>query len=305
MGEFQVSEEQKLRSEFQRIDSLPIAEQDKASLRKGLMARLEEISATVPVSGIVSNSNLLRFPETLQPEKPHWFRDYTSRFIPFFRSMAIASKTFTLRDGEITGIKIRKLVGGDFMFLASLVPAWLTHLKGDTQIFDPITGEPKLLSASIAIVSAALSEWDHVNHCPTGFSLSVLDTLVTLWATKNERGEIISSPFTIDDLLQSDPEEVIELVAYLYQMNSLFFKKLYQNSGITRDIGSILAGSLTLVTNEIKELAAQSIQMVQELTRKTKGEEDKNGSGGQASGGKTNFSRYSSPLKDSLQEKAS
>lgn len=295
---------QTVNAELARIDALPISPEDRAIMRDALFRRLDAQAAAeaAPVEKTFNAGKEVEYPVSPDPDTYKWFSPFTMRFIPRFRAVAEFEKTYTLCDGEISGIRLRKLVSGDYAFMASLAPRAITHLKGRTEIFDPVTGEPSFLPVLTAVVTNALQEWDYETHSPTGAALEILNAIVTLFRWKNKDGTIHEPPFTVEDLLDSDPSEVIDLVMGMYRANRDFFTKISTSNGTIHAITTILGGIFGNITSRLKDMAAQLTQMVQELTIQTSEEEGSSGSGGAKNGGKTSSSRSSKKPKATLPE---
>jgi hypothetical protein len=294
---------QDVMAEIYRIEGLPLSPEDKAVMKESLFKRLETQQSleTSPVGKTFNHGKEVEYKVSPDPDTFRWMKPYTERFIPKFQAVKEFDKEYSLCNGEVAGIRLRKLVAADYAFLASLAPRAITHLKGNTEIFDPVTGEPSFLPVVAAVVSNALQEWDYDTYSPTGSALEILGAIVSIFRWREKDGRIHEPPFSIDDLLNSDPVEVIELVMGIYRANRDFFTRISTSNGTIHAVTTILGGIFGSITNKLKEIAAPLIPMAQELTMTTSPDADLSGSGGVKNGGKTSSSRSSRTRKATSQ----
>jgi len=295
---------QEIMAEISRIESLPLSPEDKAVMKESLFKRLEAQQAidAPPAGKTFYGGKEVEFKVSPDPDTFRWMKPYTERFVPRFQAVKEFDKTYSLCNGEVTGIRLRKLVSADYAFLASLAPRAITHLKGNTEIFDPVTGEPSFMPVMTAVVSNSLQDWDYEAYAPTGAALEVLGAIVAIFRWREKDGSVHEPPFSVDDLLNSDPVEVLELVMGLYRANRDFFTRISTSNGTIHAVTTILGGIFGSITNKLKGIAAPLIPMAQELTMTTSPDADSSGSGGAKNGGKTSSSPSSRTRKATLQE---
>lgn len=290
-----------IRAKLEDINNQPIAEHYKAQLRLSFLDQLEQEKSppkSTHMGGVRQEYEIEKTPDNFK-----WFQQYTTQFIPRFISIKEQTQEYTLCWGELKGLHVRRLQTGDYMFLASMVPSVVSHLAGDKDLFDDVTGEPKNpLLLLTAVIRRALEDWDYTHHQPTDFQLTVLHALVQLWRYKDDMGQVFEPPFTVDDLLNSDPEEVVGLVVGMYRANAVFFTKILDSNGVTRAVTAILAGIFGNIKSVLSGLTGLFTQTVQQTHQTTLAEDVPSGSGGVKSGGKTSLSRRTVKQKASLPE---
>ncbi len=238
--------------EIQRITNHPSYTEDQkeqmlARLMAGLPAQ-EEYQRQTSVAPVEEK------PEGQEPSvnafKPDWLPEYHKRFQATFIQFE-GQDTFPLADGKKEA-RIRKLVLGDYMKLAALVPKWKNHLLGDEPLnpflIDEASGQTlNPVKALTLLVTRATEEWDFDRNQPTGFALSFLTTV----------REFLGNPdkIEINDFLNSEPEEVVNLIIGIYVRNIGFFTKITAKFGIISDIKTVFLTLYSGLKKILKESA--------------------------------------------------
>lgn len=230
-------------------------------------------------------------------QKDSWVPDYHRPFKPTFASTG-ADDVFTIKDGALS-VRVRKLKMGDYMKLAALIPKWKNHLLGDApfEAFINESGGIEIFQIIGLLIVKAMEDWDFKNGCPSGFSLSVLSIIRDFLANPGD--------VTINDLLDSDPEELIELAIGIYGNNLRFFTKITTRFGILQDLKAIYSGMSGTLRNALRA-GAESLSSKESKTDLPKVEENQSQSqtedlsGGQSGGGtKRSSSRSAKARKGS------
>jgi hypothetical protein len=194
------------------------------------------------------------------------------KFKPTFTKVS-ALNTVKLRDGQVE-VSIRKLVLGDYGFLASRFPRWHRYVFGDDMPFDPLNFNLPVTVAISMILSKAIDDWevnDDGSLSPSEFSADVIESLIFLTGTPS---------LTVEDVLMSELDEVISLGVEVYKQNIAFFTKILERSTIGTGILNLirlLSGDLK--TNLVEELQKMAEKMKERIQNKIAG------NGGQEPGG--------------------
>jgi hypothetical protein len=156
----------------------------------------------------------------------------------------------------ISGVTCRKLMAGDNMRVAALVPRWKQHLIGDENI-NPLSGDEfDPINLLFLLISTALQEWDFENNCPTPFSLSVINTFIDFTSKADE--------ITVNHVLDTDPEILYSLAAEMYLGNASFFMKIYSRLGIIKEGISMIRGMSLKIMRGLKK-AVQNLEEIDDL----------------------------------------
>ena len=227
--------------------------------------------------------------------KEDWIPDYHKRFQATFTAFD-GVDVFPIAEGKKQA-RIRKLKLGDYMMLAALVPKWKNYLLGDEPLnpflIDESTGKTLDPVRELTLLLArAPEDWDFANNRPTGFALSFLSTLKGFLGNAGE--------IEINDFLDSDPEEIVNLVIGMYGNNLRFFTKITARFGIITDIKTVFLTLYSGMKNLLKT-AAENLSDVSSGTDSQKAVENLKslpaGSGNPSGGGKTHSSHRSAKAR--------
>jgi len=237
-------------------------------------------------------------PDAVSNDK--WVPDYQHAFKPSFAATG-STDTFTIKDGKIT-VNVRKLKLGDYMRLAALIPKWKNHLLGEGSLqellaeYQTDNGGVNMFAIIGILIVKAIEDWDFKHNCPSGFSLSVLSIIKDFLANPDD--------VTINDLLDSEPDELIELAMGIYGNNLRFFTKITTRFGILQDLKVLCSGIVLTLRNAVKmgaeslssrqsEVDLQKVEQIQTIT-------NQDSIGGHSGGGtRRSSSRSARKQKDS------
>lgn len=213
-----------------------------------------------------------------------WVPDYQHAFKPSFAATG-GMDTFTVKDGKLS-VSVRKLKLGDYMRLAALIPKWKNHLLGEASLQELLAeyqvenGGVNMFAIIGILIVKAIEDWDFKHNCPSGFSLSVLTIIRDFLANPQD--------VTINDLLDSEPDELIELAMGIYGNNLRFFTKITTRFGILQDLKVLYSGILSTLRNAVR-LGAESLSSKGSETDLQKAESqtitNQDSTGGRSGGG--------------------
>jgi len=220
--------------------------------------------------------------------------EYNLPFAPTFTAVQAKKQVFNIGRGK--KVTIRKLKSGDFMMLAALVPRWKKYLLGDEPWNPFVMSEDKEIAPIkliFMLIERALTDWNFKDNCPTNFSLSVFNTI--LFFTKEGIDEKTRDDYEVNDFLDADPDELYDLVYFMYAANTSFFLKIYSKFGAIRNLISTLTGMYSKVMNGLNAAAEKlsdesEINVEAEAKKEIKARSKKSSTGGVISGTGTNSS---------------
>lgn len=187
---------------------------------------------------IIKRKNSEVFDE--KPKKPKIFKKILKKFTPKFQLRS--AQKFTLA-GEQREVK--KINFNDTLRLISKLPMWANYIGFNTpeMLIDPLTGRYRFTKTVMTLLERALGEenYDFENNRPSDFQLSVIEELAFLLNVSQ------------DDLLSSDPEEVLDAIEILINVNQRFFLRLWNKSGPIKELFSMISGKITHYIEKEKE----------------------------------------------------
>lgn len=146
---------------------------------------------------------------------------------------------------------VRKLNMKDTIRLMSKLPKLANYMgyKAPEMLVDDITGKYRFYETVMVLFERAFGDYDYEKDKPTDFSLCVLEEIAYLLSIPKTR-----DVDPVDYLLSCDPEEVFEAVSTLIAYNQNFFLKLWENSGIIKEICSLIFGTISKRVSLIKQI---------------------------------------------------
>ena len=273
---------------MERIEQIKASQNFTEEQKMQMIGRLmlEQDYVRETVQDVAPQAQQVAVPQQVTAEpNDSWVPDYQHAFKPTFAATG-SMDTFTVKDGKIT-VTVRKLKLGDYMRLAALIPKWKNHLLGEASLQELLAeyqidnGRVNMFAIIGILIVKAIEDWDFKHNCPSGFSLSVLTIIRDFLANPQD--------VTINDLLDSEPDELIELAMGIYGNNLRFFTKITTRFGILQDLKVLYSGILSTLRNAVR-LGAESLssrELDQDLPKVEQQTTTNQGSTGGRSGGGT------------------
>lgn len=183
-----------------------------------------------------------------QAPKPDIFKsgDSVGNFKPVF--ILKSDRKYKLNGEERN---VRKLNMKDVIRIMSKLPKLANYMgyNAPEMLVDDITGKYRFYETVMVLFERAFGDYDYEKDKPTDFSLCVLEEIAYLLSIPKAKDY---DP--VDYLLSCDPEEVFEAVSTLIAYNQTFFLKLWENSGIIKEICSLIFGTISKRVSLIKQI---------------------------------------------------
>lgn len=214
------------------------------------------IEAQVESDGVTAGDDFERQYEILKkksnevfeekPKKPKHFRKIFKKFKPKFQLRSARKYKLAGQEREV-----RKINFNDTLRLVSKLPSLANYVGYNTpeMLVDQITGQYRFTKTVMAILERVLGEenFDFENNRPSDFQLSVLEEIAYLLNVDEE------------ELMSSDPDEILDAIEILIEVNQRFFLRLWNKSGPIKELYNLTSGRITnYIKKEKEKLKASS-----------------------------------------------